>query len=53
VAASPGCGQSCICPFTNQVTLKLGQRGKDMEDQLATRGRGIELFLQTSETDST
>jgi hypothetical protein len=34
--------QTRACPFLNQLTLKLGERGKDLEDEFARGGGGIQ-----------
>jgi hypothetical protein len=38
--------------FPNQIALKLGERRKQMKDQLATRGCGIELLLEAPKADA-
>jgi hypothetical protein len=45
-ASRSGCGESCLCPLLNQVSLKLRKRTKDMKNQLANIGRGIIVFRQ-------
>jgi len=41
--------QACV---PNQIALKLGERRKQMKDQLATRGCGIELLLEAPKADA-
>jgi len=38
--------------FPNQIALKLGERRKQMKDQLAARGCGIALLLQAPKADA-
>lgn len=49
--AGPGGRQSGIGSFSNEVSLELGQCPKDMEDQLATTGGGIDLLREALEPD--
>ena len=46
-------GQSRLGPLPDEVALELGQRPKHMEHQFATARRGVEVFLETLETDAT
>jgi hypothetical protein len=39
-------------PLPDQVTLELGQRPKDMEDQLAPWGGRVDLLRQTLEANA-
>src|SRR4051812_49194488 len=41
----PGSLQACVGPLPDEVTLKLSQRAKDVEDELPAAGRGVDLFL--------
>ena len=50
-AAGPGGGQAGAGAVTDEVTLELGQRGEDVEDQLAAGGGGVDLLLQAAEPD--
>ena len=50
-AEGPGRGQPGAGPFADVVAFELGQGGKDMEDELAARGGGIDRFLEASEPD--
>ena len=45
-AVSPACVRS------NQIALELGQQRKQMKDQLATHGCGIELLLEAPKADA-
>jgi hypothetical protein len=47
-AASPA-----VVQLADEVALELGQGGKDMEDELAARGGGIDRILQAAEADAT
>ncbi len=38
--------------FSDEIAFKLGQCPEDMEDQLPTRDRGIDLLGETLELDS-
>jgi hypothetical protein len=51
VAAGPGGGQSCGCAFADEVAFELGQGGEHVEDELATRGGGVDRLLQAAESD--
>jgi hypothetical protein len=46
-------GQARVGPLANEVALELGQRPKHMEHQFATARRGVEVFLETLETNAT
>src|ERR1700736_5936432 len=50
-ATSSGRRQPCERPLPNEITLELGQRAKDMEDELAAWGGGIDVFLDAAEPD--
>ena len=41
----PGCCQTRLRPFSDEVPLELGQRAEDMEDQFAARGRRLDGLL--------
>jgi hypothetical protein len=43
--------QSCQSALANDVALKLGQSAEDVEDQLASRRRGIDVLLQAAEAN--
>src|SRR4051794_15181833 len=45
-AACSSCLESCIGALANEIPLELGERAEDVEDQLATAGRGVDLLLQ-------
>ena len=47
-ASSACCHQPCLGPLPNQVSLKLGQRRKEVEDQPAARGGRVELLLEAT-----
>ena len=51
-ATSAGGSQSRMRAFPNQTALKLGERRKQMNDQLATRSCGIELLLEAPKADA-
>ena len=51
-ATGPGRGQPGAGAFADQVAFELGQSGKDVEDELATRGGGVDRLLQTPEPDA-
>jgi hypothetical protein len=38
-------------PLPDQVPLELGQRPEDVEDQLAARGRRVDLLGQRAKAD--
>src|SRR5262245_15710999 len=46
-------GQARLGPLADEVALKLGQRPKHVEHQFTTARRGVEVFLETLETDAT
>jgi len=46
-------GQARVGPLADEVALELGQRPKHMEHQFATARRGIQVFLETLETNAT
>src|SRR5216683_2601036 len=50
-AAGSGCFQPGERALPNEVALELRQGAKDVEDELAARRGGIDVFLQTAETD--
>ena len=43
--------ESSVSAFSDNFPLELGQGPKDMEDELAARGRGVDVLLQAFETD--
>ena len=45
LATGPGCRQTRTSAFLNQAPLKLRERGKDMEDELARRGRCVQRAI--------
>ena len=51
-AAGPGGSQPGGRAFADEVAFELGQGGKDMEDQLAARGGGIDRLLQAAEPNA-
>jgi hypothetical protein len=52
LAAACSCGsQAGLSSFPNQFPLELGQGPEDAEDELATRGRRVDLLGQASEGD--
>jgi hypothetical protein len=42
-----------MCALPDQVTFELGERAENMEDKLATRGRGVDLLGEGAEADAT
>src|SRR6266508_1865377 len=50
-AAGSGRRQPGERALPNEIALELGQGAKDMEDELAARRGGIDVFLQTAEAD--
>ena len=50
-AAGPGGGQSGAGAFADQVAFELGQGGKDVEDELAAGGGGVDCLLEAAEPD--
>jgi hypothetical protein len=51
-AAGPGGGQPSAGAFADQVAFELGQGGKDVEDELATGGGGVDRLLEAAEPDA-
>src|SRR5260221_11809630 len=55
-AAEPPTGSRGLQPsvgaFSDNFPLELGQGPEDMEDELAAGGRGVDVFLQALETNS-
>jgi hypothetical protein len=49
--AGSGGGQPGGGAFADEVAFELGQGGKDVEDELATGGGGVDRLLQTPEPD--
>ena len=43
--------EACLGPLSDQVPLELAQRGEDVEDQLAARGRGVDGLLKAAKAD--
>jgi hypothetical protein len=52
-AAGPGRGQPRAGPLPDEVAFELGQRGEDVEDELAAGGGGVDCLLQAAEPDYT
>ena len=53
LATTCTCGlESGYRAFPDQVALKFGQRGKDMEHQLAGGAVGADLFVQAVQADA-
>jgi hypothetical protein len=52
LAARSSCSQACDGALPNQVSLKLSQGAKDVEDQLAARGRGVDLLSGALKADA-
>ena len=46
-----GRGQSRSGSFPDQFPFKLGQSPEDVEDELAARGRGVDLLREALEAD--
>jgi hypothetical protein len=44
--------QACVGPLPDEIPLKLCERSKDMEDELAATGRGVDLLLQGAEANA-
>jgi hypothetical protein len=44
-ATRPSCCQPGGRALANEIAFKLGKRGKDMEDELAAAGCGVDLLL--------
>jgi hypothetical protein len=51
-AAGSGGGQPRGGAFADQVAFELGQGGKDVEDELAAGGTGVDRFLKAAEPDA-
>jgi hypothetical protein len=51
-AAGPRGGQARVGALADQVALELGQRGKDVEHELAAGGGGGHRLLQAAEPDT-
>jgi hypothetical protein len=49
--AGPGRGQPGAGPFADEVAFELGQSGKDMKDELAAGGGGVDRLLEAAEPD--
>jgi hypothetical protein len=45
-SSGSGSSKACLCPLPDQVSLKLRECAKDMEDQLATTGDSINVLCQ-------
>jgi hypothetical protein len=41
-----------VSPLTDEVAFELGQGGEHVEDELATRGGGVDRLLQALEPDA-
>jgi hypothetical protein len=52
-SSGAGCGQTGGCPFPNEVSFKLRQRPKDMKNQLAATGCGINVLRQAFKPNPT
>jgi len=52
-ASRPGRGQAGAGAFADEVAFELGQGGKDVEDELAAGGGGVDCLLQAAEPDAT
>src|SRR5947209_1435526 len=50
-SSGSGCLQSCFGSLSDQVTFKLGKRGKDIENQSAIAGGGIKTLSQAFKPD--
>ena len=50
-ASRAGRGQAGAGAFADEVAFELGQGGKDVEDQLAAGGGGVDRLLQAPEPD--
>jgi hypothetical protein len=48
-ATDPGGGQPGGRAFADEVAFELGQGGKDVEDELAARGGGVDGLLEAAE----
>jgi hypothetical protein len=48
-SSGPRCGQGGLGALTDEVTLKLGKGTKDVEDELAAAGRGVDLLGEATE----
>src|SRR5436305_2736091 len=46
-----GCLESCFGSLSDQITLKLGKRGKDIENEPAIAGSGINTLGQAFKPD--
>src|SRR4051812_1368691 len=51
-SSGSGCLQSCFGSFPNQITFKLGKRGKDIENESAIAGGGINTLGEASNPHS-
>jgi hypothetical protein len=51
-APGPGRSQPGASALADQVAFELGQGGKDVEDELAAGGGGVDRLLQTVKPDS-
>ena len=51
-APNPGSSQPGGGAFADEVAFELGQGGKDMEDELAAGGGGVDRLLQAAESDA-
>jgi hypothetical protein len=52
-SAARSCGeQSRLGALTDQIPIKLSERAKDKEDQLAAAGGGVDVFGETFETNA-
>jgi hypothetical protein len=52
-APSPGGGQPSAGAFADEVAFELGQGGKDVENELAAGGGGVDRLLQATGPDPT
>ena len=48
-AALTSGGETGLCPFTDQVSLKLSEGREDVEHQPAARGRRVDVLRQRAE----
>jgi hypothetical protein len=51
-ATGAGSRKACLCALTNQVALKLGQSPEQVKYKSPPGGRGVNVFLQAPETDT-
>ena len=51
-ATGPGRGQPGGGAFADEISFELGQGGKDVEDELAAGGGGVDRLLEAAEADA-